>query len=198
MGFNTRRWTVIHGRKLIIYILAAMLLFAVPFFAGCAGCQQTDTQQEEEVATQEDTMEEETKVEDMEPPKEEEMEEKMEEAKEEVQAIDPSEFIDVFYAYDKAELTSESRDKLENNADLLKAFPMAKIVIEGHCDERGTNEYNLGLGERRAAAAKDYLVSLGIDAGRIDTISYGEEKPFAKGSTESAWKQNRRAHFALK
>jgi peptidoglycan-associated lipoprotein len=110
--------------------------------------------------------------------------------------FDVSDIVDVFYAFDKSELTSDSRDTLAQNAKLLKVGDV-KIVIEGHCDERGTNEYNLGLGERRANAAKDYLVSLGISASRIKTISYGEEKPFGMGHDESAWKQNRRAHFGL-
>ena len=80
---------------------------------------------------------------------------------------------------------------------VLKAASGVKIVVEGHCDERGTNEYNLGLGERRANSVKNYLVSLGVSASRIRTISYGEEKPFAAGHDESAWKLNRRAHFGL-
>ena len=112
-------------------------------------------------------------------------------------AFNVSDLVDVFYAFDKSELTSQSRDTLAADAKLLKAAANVKIVIEGHCDERGTNEYNLGLGERRANAAKDYLVSLGISASRIKTISYGEEKPFASGHNEDAWKQNRRAHFGL-
>jgi peptidoglycan-associated lipoprotein len=103
----------------------------------------------------------------------------------------------VFFAFDKSVLTPESRDTLANDAKLLKAASGVKIVIEGHCDERGTNEYNLGLGERRASSVKSYLVSLGISASRIKTISYGEEKPFGMGHDEAAWKQNRRAHFNL-
>jgi len=108
-----------------------------------------------------------------------------------------SDLVDVFFAYDKSDLTAESRDVLANDAKLLKAAAGVRIVVEGHCDERGTNEYNLGLGERRANAVKNYLVSLGVSASRIKTISYGEEKPFAMGHNEAAWKQNRRAHFSL-
>jgi len=108
-----------------------------------------------------------------------------------------SDLVDVFFAFDKADLTAESRDTLANDAKLLKAASGVKIVVEGHCDERGTNEYNLGLGERRANAVKNYLVSLGISTSRIKTISYGEEKPFAMGHGEAAWNQNRRAHFSL-
>jgi peptidoglycan-associated lipoprotein len=112
-------------------------------------------------------------------------------------AFNVSDLGDVFFAFDKSDLTAESRDTLANDAKLLKAASGVKIVVEGHCDERGTNEYNLGLGERRANAVKNYLVSLGISASRIKTISYGEEKPFAMGHNEDAWKQNRRAHFSL-
>lgn len=115
----------------------------------------------------------------------------------EMTAFDASDLVDVFFAFDMADLTSEGKDKLANNARLLKAASGVRIVIEGHCDERGTNEYNLGLGERRASAVKNYLVSLGVSASRIRTISYGEEKPFAAGHNEAAWKQNRRAHFGL-
>lgn len=112
-------------------------------------------------------------------------------------AFNVSDLVDVFFAFDKSDLTAESRDTLANDAKLLKAASGVKIIVEGHCDERGTNEYNLGLGERRANAVKSYLVSLGISASRIKTISYGEEKPFAVGHNEAAWKQNRRSHFSL-
>jgi peptidoglycan-associated lipoprotein len=111
-------------------------------------------------------------------------------------AFDVSLMADVFFAFDRSDLTTESRDRLASDAKLLKAWK-AGIVVEGHCDERGTNEYNLGLGERRANAVKNYLVSLGVPADNIRTISYGEERPFVKGHSEDAWKFNRRAHFAL-
>ncbi len=85
--------------------------------------------------------------------------------------------------------------QLKNNAAWMDANRSKRVIVEGHCDERGTNEYNMALGERRASSAKEYIVSLGISPERIETISYGEEKPFAQGSTEEAWAQNRRAHF---
>ena len=112
-------------------------------------------------------------------------------------AFDPADLYDVFFDFDKYDLSAEARDNLATNARVLKAAANVKIVIEGHCDERGTNEYNLALGERRANAVKNYLVSLGIPSARIKTISYGEEKPFAMGHNEEAWRQNRRGHFAL-
>ncbi|HSR66743.1 MAG TPA: peptidoglycan-associated lipoprotein Pal [Acidobacteriota bacterium] len=102
----------------------------------------------------------------------------------------------VFFAYDKAQLTAQAEETLQANARIFREYPEANFVIEGHCDERGSEEYNLALGERRAQAARDYLVSLGVAAGRMSTISYGEERPFAQGHDESAWRQNRRAHFS--
>ena len=83
------------------------------------------------------------------------------------------------------------------NAEWLKKWPTVKIQIEGHCDERGSNKYNMALGDKRANAARDYLVSLGIDASRVTTISYGEERPFVEGHDEAAWSQNRRGHFVV-
>lgn len=105
---------------------------------------------------------------------------------------------DVFFAFDKFDLTEESRTTLADNADILMDNPDARILIEGHCDERGTREYNLGLGERRANSAQKYLVSLGISPSRIETISYGEDRPFEMGHNEAAWSKNRRAHFVVR
>ena len=102
---------------------------------------------------------------------------------------------DAFFEYDKYELRPEARQVLSQDAEFLMSNPGMKTLIEGHCDERGTNEYNLALGDRRARAAKDFLVKYGIDPSRIETISYGEERPFALGHDEAAWSQNRRAHF---
>ena len=102
---------------------------------------------------------------------------------------------DVFFDFDKSVLREDAKKTLNENTQWLKANPAVRIVVEGHCDERGTNEYNLALGERRAKAVRDYLVAGGIEAKRISTISYGEERPFVLGHDESAWKFNRRAHF---
>ncbi len=104
---------------------------------------------------------------------------------------------DVYFDFDKAELRPEGREQLQSNASWLKANPEYEVTIEGHCDERGTNEYNLALGERRSNAAKDYLISLGVAADRINTISYGEERPMCTESTEACWQKNRRAHFVV-
>lgn len=104
---------------------------------------------------------------------------------------------DVFFEFDKSDLQMDAVDQLKVNANWLMANPDKAIVIEGHCDERGTNEYNMALGDRRASSAKDYLVNLGVDPARIKTVSFGEERPFALGSNEEAWSQNRRAHFVV-
>ncbi len=99
----------------------------------------------------------------------------------------------VFFDFDKSDLKPEARRTIERWSAFFKQNPNATVTIEGHADERGTREYNLGLGERRANAAKNYLVSLGIEARRVATISYGKERPAVLGSNEAAWSQNRRA-----
>jgi peptidoglycan-associated lipoprotein len=104
---------------------------------------------------------------------------------------------DVNFAFDSYDLDSAARETLKANADWLKANPSARVQIEGHCDDRGTNEYNLALGTRRAAASKDYVVQLGISADRISTISYGEEIPICSEHTEECWAKNRRARFVV-
>jgi peptidoglycan-associated lipoprotein len=104
---------------------------------------------------------------------------------------------DVFFEYDKAAIEAAQKSTLDDNVRWLKANLAARILVEGHCDERGTAEYNLGLGDRRAKAVRDYLLTSGIAASRIGTISYGKERPFAFGHDENAWKQNRRVHFSL-
>lgn len=113
-------------------------------------------------------------------------------------AIDEGLVKPIFFPYDKAQLTDESKTVLEANAQVIQKFVQANLVIEGHCDERGTEEYNLALGDRRAQVVKDYLVQLGVSGGRLETISLGEERPFVEGSNESAFSQNRRAHFIVK
>jgi len=104
---------------------------------------------------------------------------------------------DVSFLYDVADLTDAGRSILQKNADWLKRWTSVRITIEGHADSRGTNEYNLALGERRAAAARDYLVGLGIPASRISIVSKGEEDPLCQEEIESCWSQNRRGHFVI-
>jgi peptidoglycan-associated lipoprotein len=104
---------------------------------------------------------------------------------------------DAFYDYNKADVRADARDALTQTAQFLSAHPAVKVVVEGHCDERGSTEYNLALGDRRASAAKQFLTSLGITADRMETVSYGKERPFCTASTEDCWQQNRRAHIIL-
>jgi peptidoglycan-associated lipoprotein len=108
-----------------------------------------------------------------------------------------SPFQPVFYPLDSFEVDSAGQQALNTNAGILKKYPAWIITIEGHCDERGTAEYNLALGEKRALAAKTYLVSLGVPADRLRTVSYGKEFPFDPGHDEGAWSKNRRAHFVV-
>jgi peptidoglycan-associated lipoprotein len=104
---------------------------------------------------------------------------------------------DIYFDLDKSEIASDSRDILTKDAEFLRNYPQVRISLEGHCDERGSTEYNLGLGQRRAEAAKNYLVSVGISADRIETVSWGKERPVCTVHDESCWHQNRRAHFVM-
>lgn len=108
-----------------------------------------------------------------------------------------SELKDIHFQFDKYDLDKSSKSILKQNADFLKQHPSVKVEIQGHCDERGTNNYNLALGQRRAASTKRYLASLGIPENRLHVISYGEEKPFCNESSDSCWWRNRRAHFMV-
>lgn len=104
----------------------------------------------------------------------------------------------IFFDYDSFVLSQAARDTLSKNAEILiKKQPGARVLIEGHCDERGSDEYNLALGEKRARATRDYLVTLGVAASRLSVISYGEEKPLEQGQSEEAWAKNRRAEFLI-
>jgi len=102
---------------------------------------------------------------------------------------------DAYFDYDKANIRADAQQALQKTAEFMKKYPQAKVVVEGHCDERGSTEYNLALGDRRAAAVKEYLINLGVPAANINTVSYGKEKPFCMESTEACWQQNRRGHF---
>ena len=104
---------------------------------------------------------------------------------------------DVFFDTDRFDLTPEARGSLTKNAAWLQNHPTISILVEGHCDERNTREYNVALGERRASTVRDYIVFLGIASQRIQIISYGEERPFMRGRDESAWRLNRRSHFVI-
>jgi len=102
---------------------------------------------------------------------------------------------DAFFDYDKYDIRADARDALARTAEFLRRYPETKVGIEGHCDERGSLEYNLALGAERAEATKKFMTSLGIDAGRMSTVSYGKERPFCSEHDENCWQQNRRGHF---
>jgi len=102
---------------------------------------------------------------------------------------------DAFFDYDKSDIRPDAQQALMSDAAFLQQHPNIRFIVEGHCDDRGSTEYNLGLGDRRATAVKDFLVQQGVSADRIRTISYGKEKPFCLEQTESCWQQNRRGHF---
>ena len=104
---------------------------------------------------------------------------------------------DAYFDFDKYDLRDDARTALAADAQWLKKYSSIQVLVEGHCDSRGTEEYNLSLGQKRAAAAKDYLVSLGIDASRVNTVSYGKTRPFCSDESESCWQQNRRGHFVI-
>lgn len=104
---------------------------------------------------------------------------------------------DAYFDYNKADIRADARDALAKTADFLRRYPEVKVTIEGHCDERGSTEYNIALGDRRAQAVRQYLTSLGISTDRMNTVSYGKEKPFCMEHNEDCWQQNRRGHFIM-
>lgn len=165
-------------RKHLIWIAALMALTAI---AGCGGKKAVEsTPPPVEPANTKPVVEEPT---DMTPTTPTDM--------------SPKSLSDVYFDFDSYTLSSEAKGTLEANARDMKSSPAGTVTIEGHCDERGTKAYNLALGEKRANAAKDYLVALGVNASRVNTVSYGKERPFADGHSESSWAKNRRAHFVV-
>ena len=116
----------------------------------------------------------------------------------EVEEAEPVVLEDVFFDFDKFNIKDEYKKVLAANAEALLSNSEAKLLVEGHCDERGTNEYNIALGEKRAKAVLDFYITYGVEKYRLSMVSYGEESPFAHGSSESAWAKNRRAHMVVK
>jgi len=105
---------------------------------------------------------------------------------------------DIFFEFDSSSLSPEAQEQLSQNAAWMQKHSRSTVIVEGHCDERGTDEYNIALGERRAEAAQGYMINLGVSGNRMSVVSYGEEKPFDPGHNEEAWARNRRAHFVTK
>jgi peptidoglycan-associated lipoprotein len=184
----------------IVWILALMLL--VPFLAAsCAKktVKSSDTTQmsaEEKAAAEAErrrqAMLKEEELQDA------EAQRKAAAERAKMAALEEFEIEDVYFEFDSSLLTPEGQRLLQKKAQYLRDTPGIKVVIEGHCDERGTNEYNLALGDRRAEAVKAYLRDLGISSARLTTVSYGEERPLDPRSTEDAWAKNRRAHFVIR
>ena len=167
--------------KRMLWIAALVALTAI---AGCGGKKAIDNSAATEPTTQPSSQPE---VEDITPTTDPVTSDQ----------LDAAAISDAYFVYDSYTLSSEAKGSLENNAKELKRVTVGNVTIEGHCDERGTSAYNLALGEKRANAAKDYLVALGVNASRISTVSYGKERPFDDGHDDSAWAKNRRAHFVV-
>jgi peptidoglycan-associated lipoprotein len=197
---NPDQGRFVMGKKSLVIII---LILCVGFFL--TGCPKKTVMKEEPSMTKEDAAARERAM------KEQELKAKEEAAKRELDkslvakkepgiegtVFESSLLKDIRFDFDKYDIRPEDTEILKENAALLKQYPGVKIQIEGHCDERGTTEYNVALGERRANSTKRYLLSLGISADRLSTISYGEEKPVDPGHTEDAWVKNRRAHFII-
>ncbi len=179
------------------------VLFALLAFVSF-GCHKAATKPEVEQPVKETTKESEQKA----PEKvtEKGMEKKVVSGKESVEsqetgvgAMEGKEgiFKDIHFDFDKYDIKNEYTSELKAIASWIAKNPGAKLSVEGHCDDRGTNEYNLALGDRRAKSVRDYLVSLGVSSSKVETISYGEEKPLCMEQTEDCWAKNRRAHFVV-
>jgi len=191
-------------RKLLI-ILA--LFFVIPGLLFTVSCAKKVVKEDETAVKKQAEDDASIKVREAENLKKVEMERQRkleeqrlaEEAKQKMMAA-KNKFLneDVHFDYDKSNLRSDAQEVLKSKAGWLRDNPDVNVTIEGHCDERGTNAYNLALGDRRANSAKSYLIDLGIAGSRLTTISYGEERPLVPGHNEEAWAKNRRAHFAIK
>ena len=173
-------------------ILLVVLVAAVAMMLGCGG-KKVRPLEEEQAALEEAQRK----------AAEEEEARRAREAEEAIKPIEPAEeetmeFGSVHFDYDKYNLSGKAISTLSENAEILMDHPNMDVVIQGHCDERGTDEYNLALGEKRAQAARDFLVNFGIAKSRISVISYGEERPVDPGHDEEAWVRNRRAEFVTK
>lgn len=184
-------------------LVAVALVLSLAFFA--SGCAQKKVQTEAEVAVPVESAKEEPagaekQMYESGMAKEVEPLESMPMAEEEPTILEGrshAPMLPIYFDFDKSNIRDDQRDRLEKNADYLLANRMVRVRIEGNCDERGTNEYNMALGERRALSAKKYLINLGVMESRLETISYGEERPLQYGHDELSWAQNRRDDFVV-
>ncbi len=160
----------------VVLVLVLLMALLLAFAAGCAKKARPAMPAEEPMVTQPRVTEPEPEPEPM----------------LELLALE-----DIHFDFDRSNIRPDAREILLGHADNLQGTPDADVLVEGHCDERGTNEYNMALGERRARSTRDFLVSYGIEPARLSTISYGEERPLDPGHDEGAWARNRRAHFIV-
>ena len=196
------------GKRIGVNLLSVLLVAGLFFTVSCAKKtvvsepEGTQVEQEEtvsgETGTQmtEDEMTAEEKAEQRRLEEQRLEEQRMEEARKAAKAR----FVNknIHFEFDSSELTATAQEILKAKAEWMENNPSADVLIEGHCDERGTTEYNLALGERRAKAARDFLINMGISASRMDTVSFGEEKPLDPAHNPEAWAKNRRANFVIK
>jgi peptidoglycan-associated lipoprotein len=178
---------------------AVVLIFALLFAFGFVACQKKAVVKPE---TTQQTQPQDTEKKDMEKVTEKKIDSKVESVDVKDKGAQYAEskesmFADILFDYDKYDVADTYKSILQSVSAWMSKNTSARLSIEGHCDERGTNEYNLALGDRRAKAVKDYLVSLGVASGRIDIISYGEERPICTEQTDVCWAKNRRAHFVI-
>jgi peptidoglycan-associated lipoprotein len=186
-------------KKLWIVLALTLIIPGLLFTASCAKKAVKEESMASQQAEKEAAMKaaEKAKQEEMEKQRAMQEEKLKEEARMKQMAMDAFVNDDIHFDFDSSTLTPEAQEILKKKAQWLQDNPDKKTTVEGNCDERGTNAYNLALGDRRAASAKAFLVDLGISASRITTISYGEERPIDPGHNEAAWAKNRRDHFTI-
>ena len=178
-------------RKTRVFITAVLLMASLSLFSGCMKSLRS-----EGMAKSAEVVKSEEMVKPL-PPSQEPPVKGAPSAVQPATALMESPLKDIFFDFDKSNIRGDAQPMLGEDIRWLRANHTGQITIEGHCDERGTTEYNVALGERRAKATRDYLVAAGIDDKRIKVVSFGKERPFVQGHNESAWKQNRRAHFVV-
>jgi peptidoglycan-associated lipoprotein len=210
-------------KRLFVHIVLISMLAMLTFF-GCAGQQPTDVKSPAEIAEEEAAerarveaerriqAEEESRRKQAEIQRQRQIEEQQrriaqEEAarrertrreQEEIESRERFVETDIYFDYNESTLRWDSQEELKIKSEWMRSHPDVDIIIEGHCDERGSSAYNIALGERRAETAKNFIVDLGVEPNRIETVSFGEERPLDPRSSEEAWSKNRRAHFVIK
>ncbi|MFO7753942.1 MAG: peptidoglycan-associated lipoprotein Pal [Desulfobacteraceae bacterium] len=195
------------GKRISVHLLTALLVAGLFFTVSCGKKTVVSEPEATQVETEQgaedtDTGMTEDEMTDAEKEKQRKLEEQRleEQRKEEERKAAKARFVNkkIHFEFDSSELTSKAQEILKDKAEWLENNRDESVLIEGHCDERGTTEYNLALGERRAKAAKEFLVNMGISESRLSTVSFGEEKPLDPGHNPEAWAKNRRANFVIK